>query len=466
MNDINQRLDRLPIVGSHKWVIGIFMFAYFFELSDLSTFAYAAPQLIKNWGIHLHAIALITSASFGGMFVGALVGGVLGDRFGRKTVFVLSVLVYTVASFLNGFAWDIWSLAAFRLITGLGLSAMTVVASTYTIEFFPAQTRGRILSLIIAFSLVGIPITAWVARGLVTTGPEGWRYIFIWGALGILVVPAAIVKLNESPRWLERRGETERAQRIVARLETAAIARHGELPPFRADQQLYVPPKVSHAQIFGSEYRPRLIVFMLTSIFSTLGFYGFIAWVPSLLVEHGFSVVKSLSYSSLMAICNPLGALIAMTMIEKVERKYMIAGAALFIAVLVSMYGWTTNPVLIVAFGAAVMIGLQAITVAFWTFESESFPTDIRSGATGLIYGVGRMANIIGPFIVSGLYGAFGYYSVFMYIVTCFLIGGAIVAVFGPKSTGLSLESIGEAQTGAASKAMLDMKAVKTRGSL
>jgi putative MFS transporter len=424
VSDINQRLDRLPIVGPHKWVIGIFIFAYFFELSDLSTFAYAAPQIIKEWGVHLHAIALITSASFGGMFFGAVAGGLLADRFGRKPIFVWSVFVYTVASLLNAFAWNIPSLAAFRLITGVGLSAMTVVASTYTIEFFPALKRGKMLSVIIAFSLIGIPVTAWVARGLVMLGSEGWRYIFIWGALGILVVPVSLMRLKESPRWLARHGQTDRAEDIVMRLERAAIEAHGSLPPFLDESLCQIPPKVSYRQVLTSKYRGRLFVVMLTSLFSALGFYGFIAWVPSLLVEHGFSVVKSLSYSSLMAICNPLGALAAMALIEKVERKYMIGGTAIFIGIVVSLYGSTSSPVLIVVFGALAVIGLQASTVSLWTFTAESFPTEIRSGATGVIYGTGRMGNIVGPFIVSGLYGAMGYYSVFMYIVGCYLLGG------------------------------------------
>jgi len=467
MHQLNQRLDRLPLLPAHRWVIGIFVFAYFFELADLSTFAYAAPQIIKIWGITMHSVALITSASFCGMFFGSLAGGGLADRFGRKPLFVASVLFYTLSSLLNAFAWNIASLAIFRLMTGVGLSAMTVVATAYTMEYFPAVSRGKILSMIVAISLVGIPATAWVARAVVPMGEHGWRFIFVWGALGILVIPASIRKLSESPRWLFLHGEKARANAIVEQLEAVALQRHGVLAPLKPDS---APPhetaRMSYRQLLNPQYRSRFIVVTLMSICASLGFYGFIAWVPTLLVQHGFSVVKSLSYSSMMAICNPLGALLAMTVIERIERKYFIVIAAVCIAVVVTLYGWTSNPVFIVIFGALAVMSLQGNTVGVWTYQSECFPTEIRSGATGFVYGVGRMANIVGPFIVSGLYGAFGYYSVFFYIAVCYLAGGAIAAIFGPKTTGRALEDIGEAHAASGEQSLPNgnVGSVNTRG--
>jgi putative MFS transporter len=99
--------------------------------------------------------------------------------------------------------------------------------------------RGKIFSVIIAIALTGIPITSWVARALVTTGHNGWRYIFIWGSLGILVLPVARRKLSESPRWLFQRGRAARAELIVAELETAGRQRHGSLAPLAADYRTH-----------------------------------------------------------------------------------------------------------------------------------------------------------------------------------------------------------------------------------
>ena len=218
MNGISARLDRLPITPIHRAAFVALAFAYFFELGDLNTFAYAAPAMIKAWGIDVSVVATITSASFAGMFFGAMVGGALANRIGRKPAFVMSTLVYSVFSLLNALAWDVPSLMVLRLATGVGLSSMTVIANTYIGEFFPARVRGRYMGLTMTVGLVGIPATAWVARAVVPMAPWGWRLIFVWGALGMVAAMLA-ARMVESPRWLSVHGRDEEAEAILGRLE-------------------------------------------------------------------------------------------------------------------------------------------------------------------------------------------------------------------------------------------------------
>jgi putative MFS transporter len=443
MSSISDRLDRLPITSTHRWVTTIFAFAYFFELSDLhGTFSFAAPALVKAWGIHMSSIAFIASAAGGGMLVGSTVGGLLADKIGRKYTFIASLALYTITSLLNAFAWNVPSLAVFRLATGTGLSAMTVIANTYISEFFPARVRGKMLAKIVAFGLLGIPVTGWVARWLVTLGPNGWRFIFVWGSLGVIAAPIAWLKLKESPRWLATHGMAKGAEAIVAQMEQTAIAEHGELPPLVPVPQSEKPARISYGQIFGSKYRRRTIVLFASSICSTLGIFGFLTWVPTLLVHRGFSIVTSLGYSSLIITFNPIGAALGTLLIERMERKYYIAAVGWVLSLAALCYGLAFSPLFIIVFGATVAMGVQMYTVGQWTYQTENFPTEVRSGAIGFLYGAGRIASMVCPFIVSALYNFAGYYSVFFYIAGCYFLGGTIVALFGPKSTGYSLESV------------------------
>src|ERR1700742_1118792 len=98
---ISARLDRLPMTSAHRTAFVALAFAYFFELGDLNTFAYAAPAVMKQWGIAVSTVALITSASFGGMTIGALFGGKLANHVGRRRGFVYATLLYAGFSFLN-----------------------------------------------------------------------------------------------------------------------------------------------------------------------------------------------------------------------------------------------------------------------------------------------------------------------------------------------------------------------------
>ncbi len=103
---------------------------------------------------------------------------------------------------------------------------------------------------------------------------------------------------------------------------------------------------------------------LLAWIFQTLGFYGFVAWVPTLLVEHGFSMVQSLSYTSLIAVCNPLRSLIASDLVERFERKWFITVDGVLIAIFGLGYGLSGTPVFIVLFGALVVMTIQCMAVA------------------------------------------------------------------------------------------------------
>src|SRR5262245_48044157 len=216
--DAAARLDRLPITRFHRRMAALLAYIFFFELGDLNSFAYAAPAVRAQWQISLPAIATITSASFVGMFVGAMCAGTISDHFGRKRALILTTLWYSVMSLLNAFAWNAPSLFAARLLTGVGLSGMTVVAMTYIGEMFPSRVRGSFQARILMIGLIGIPATAYVARFAVPHADWGWRAIFIWGALAIFF-PLFARRLEESPRWLERRGRLEDAEQVLARIE-------------------------------------------------------------------------------------------------------------------------------------------------------------------------------------------------------------------------------------------------------
>src|SRR5919204_4113247 len=202
------RLDRLSVSPFHRRTAALLAYVFFFELGDLNSFAYAAPALRQQWSLSIATIATITSASFIGMFIGAMTAGAISDHVGRKRALVLTTLWYSAMSLLNACAWSIPSLFAARLLTGVGLSGMTVVAMAYIGELFPSRVRGAFQARILMFGLIGIPATAYVARFAVPWADWGWRVIFIWGALGIFF-PLVARKLEESPRWLEHRGRRD-----------------------------------------------------------------------------------------------------------------------------------------------------------------------------------------------------------------------------------------------------------------
>src|SRR6185437_8345683 len=165
---------------------------------------------------------------------------------------------------------------------------------------------------------------------------------------------------------------------------------------------------------------------------------------PTLLARQGFEMVHSLNYITLINLGALPGALFAVFLSERWERKYSIVGVSLAIALFGLLYGFSFTPVAIVIFGFLAATMMDTFSALAFSYTPEQFPTDVRNSGTGLAYGVGRLANVINPFIVSAIFASYGYQAVFAYIAGAWVITAAIAASFGMKTTGRSLETISD----------------------
>ncbi|NKQ52727.1 MFS transporter [Amycolatopsis sp. K13G38] len=429
------RLDRMPVGRFHRRVLYALAVAFVFEFGDLNTFAYAAPALKQHLHLSVDDVAFVTSASFLGMFLGAVVGGRFADWVGRRRALLLSVTVFSVFSLLNAVVATVPLLSAARLLTGVGLSAMTVAATTYLSETMPAAHRGRMQAGVMAIGLLGIPIMSFTARGVIPLGTEAWRLVFVFGALGLIALPF-IARLPESPRWLLRHGRD--AEPVVARIEGEAGGPLPEPSPVPETE----PAKVRYRELLTGKLGRRTLMLAVAWVFQTLGFYGFVSWVPTLLAEHGFSLVHSLTFSALTTLGAVPGALLAWVISDRFGRKAPIVIVSTAVAVCGIAYGLTFNAVAIVAFGFCVNALIQTFAALLYAYTPELYPTELRNSGNGLVYGLGRLSNIAGPLIVASIFGAFGYQPVFVYIGACWLVVAVTIGLFGPRTGMRNLEGI------------------------
>ena len=438
-----ERLDRLAVSAFHRRTAALLAYVFFFELGDLNSFAYAAPALRQQWQLSIQTIATITSASFVGMFLGAMTAGALSDHIGRKRALILTTVWYSSMSLLNACAWNVPSLFAARLLTGVGLSGMTVVAMTYIGEMFPSRVRGAFQARILMFGLIGIPATAYVARFTVPQAGWGWRVVFVWGALAIFF-PFFARRLDESPRWLERRGRQEDAETILERIErespaidaSSAAEATAEARSAEAGRTRQISPDRGSIGIKGlikSGAGGRALLLISVWFCQTLGFYGFNAWVPTLLAEQGFSIMRTLEQSSAISIGAVPGAWVASKIADRWERKYLIAGVAILVGTFGMIYGLSFNTWVIVIFGFLVAMSQQVFAPMLYAYTAECFPTNARNTGAGVSYGIGRLGNAIGPLIVAFLFTTYGYRSVFAYIAVCWVLVALLILAFGPR---------------------------------
>lgn len=441
VSELSPRLDRLPVSRFHRRILYGVCFAFFFELADLNSFAYAATGLQKYEHMSVGTIANVTSASFGGMFLGAAFGGRLADRLGRRRALIWSVVWFSLFSLLNAVAPDTAVIILARFLTGVGLSAMTVIAITYLAETMPQSHRGRMQGAALAIGLAGIPAMAFFARAVVPTGPAGWRWVFVAGAVGVASL-ALIVRLPESPRWLLDHGRPEEAEATLAAIEAEVEKTAGPLPPPAAAAPAAPVRPYASADLLRGGLAGRTLMLVGAWVFQTLGFYGFTSWVPVLLADHGFTLTQSLTFTAITTIGAVPGALLAWVISDRYRRKAPLVAVAVVTAACGLAYGLTFNTAAILVFGFGVSFFIQTFAALLYAYTPELYPTSLRNTGSGFAYGTGRLANIAGPYIVSALYGGFGYPWVFVYIAACWTLAALVIGLFGPSTGDIALEEL------------------------
>src|SRR5882757_3817581 len=240
--EIAARLDRLPMTRTLWTRVILLSLGGFFEFYDLLFTGYIAPGLVRS-GIltpttpglfGTSGIASFVAAFFAGLFIGTLLFGFAADRLGRRTIFTVSLIWYSVASVVMAFQNDAFGLNLWRFITGLGVGVELVTIDTYLAELVPRAYRGRAFAINQTVQFAAVPVVAFLALQLVPIAPfgiDGWRWVVLIGAVGAIFVWWIRLRVPESPRWLASHGRIAEADSILCDLEQRVRAESGTPPP-------------------------------------------------------------------------------------------------------------------------------------------------------------------------------------------------------------------------------------------
>lgn len=443
---INARLDRLPATRSIWAFVILLSLGGWFEFYDLFFTAYVGPGLVHS-GIltptthsflGFSGMASFVAATFAGLFIGTFFFASVSDKFGRRRIFTISLLWYTVATVIMAFQNHAAGLNFWRLVAGIGVGMEFVTIDSYVAELVPVHLRGRafVINQMVQYSAV--PAVALLAYLLVPTAPfgfAGWRWVVLIGAVGAVFVWLIRRGLPESPRWLAQHGRFAEADAILRQLEARVEAEYGApLPPLGRIEE---PASVQHGrfrELWQPPYRGRTIMLMVFNFFQTIGYYGFASWVPTLLIARGIEITHSLFYSFLIAVANPIGPLFAMPIADRIERKWMIVWASIGMAVFGMLFASSSRPVALVIFGLLITFSSNLLSCGFHSYQPELFPTRVRARAIGLVYSISRLSAMMSGFMVAYCLGHFGTTGVFTLIVGSMVIVCISIGGFGPRT--------------------------------
>ncbi|MBP0638993.1 MFS transporter [Cupriavidus sp. AcVe19-6a] len=444
------RFDRLPTMGAHYAWAALLAVNLMLEYYDNAIFSYAAPTIKAHTGMSTEQIGVISSALYVGMVIGALVGGWLSDRVGRRPVLVWGTVMYSLGVIVTAFVPEYEMILASRFVTGLGVQAATSVLLVYISEMFPRDARGRFLSLVtMGYTASAVIAAALAMFYLPTGGPNTWRYLFLAGGIGLLIAPVVHFCLPESVRWCISRGKVEQAAQIVARLEARAL-RNG---PLDEPDLLAAHGGATHAtlrDLLRNNVVLRNLIVLFVSYFGVyLAYYTWINWsVYALVYDLKYTQKDAYFIMFIWVVVYGVMPFIAMRLLDRWERKNTILCMSVCCALVLGVLGLSTSYWAVAAIGGVLAVFSGFVLNAYYTYIPETMPTQLRALGNGIVMSGARVGGVVSGVMGAALVTAGGLKYVTWTAAAIYIAFAIPVLIFGPRTTNRSLEAVADEELG------------------
>ncbi|QUG43250.1 MFS transporter [Psychrobacillus sp. INOP01] len=393
---------------SKNKLLGIAGLAWMFDAMDVGILSFVIAALAVDWNLSPEQMGWIGSVNSIGMAVGALVFGVFADKVGRKKIFMITLLMFSIASGLSALTTTLAAFLLLRFFVGMGLGGELPVASTLVSESVEAKERGRVVVLLESFWAAGWIISAIIAYFII---PDyGWRVALIITALPAFYAIYLRIKLPDSPKYTEKKSESRSIMQNMS-------------------------------EVWSKKYAKRTLMLWIVWFTVVFSYYGMFLWLPSVMVIKGFTLIKSFEYVLIMTIAQLPGYFSAAWLIEKAGRKFVLVTYLLGTAASAFVFGSAETTTLLIVSGVLLSFFNLGAWGALYAYSPEQYPTVIRATGSGMAASVGRIGGILGPLLVGTLVMR-GYEIGYIFTIFCIaiVIGVFAVLFLGTETKQVELE--------------------------
>ena len=435
--DVGHLLDEGRWTPYQQRLVFLTALAIIFDGADNQLLGTAVPALMRDWQVTRAAFAPVLALGFLGMMIGGAIAGIAGDRIGRKSALVGSVVLFGAATAAAGAVNGVQGLAVTRFFAGLGLGGALPNAAALAAEFVPRRHRALAVTLTIVCVPLGGTLAGLLALRVLPT--LGWRMLFaIGGVVPILAAVLLVVSLAESPRYLwtrpSRRGE------LVALLRRMGHA-IADNAPFVQNA-----PAVARAGIgalLTPDRRADSVALWCAFFSCLLAVYLGFNWIPSMLTGAGLSPQTGSTGITMFNLGGVAGAIAgALTFARAGSRVTMLtlaAGAVLSAAGLSALrIDASTSAFTVIVMLCLTGCFINAVQTTMYALAAQMYPTEIRATGVGTAASIGRSGAIASTYAGTWALDAGGPRAFFLLVGAAMIASGVALAVIRrhiPRST-------------------------------
>lgn len=419
-------------VRPFQWTVALLAFAVLMlDGIDMQALGLLAPRIFEEWSIDRADFGPAMSAALFGMAVGAALGGWLGDRFGRKTMMIVAAVTFGLATIAAGFAYDVASMTAVRVLGGLGFGAVFPNAMALTNDWMPLRLRSYTVATLSLGVPAGTMLTGFVVPELMQQ--MGWKGVFwVFGAVSVALGLVLVFILRESPPYLLSKGKRAEAERVAARA---------------LDEQTALDPEPENIGIDAAEGE-RIGVFHPSNTRLNLGIgvgfaaatgvvYGLMNWGPEMLHNRGFTLKQAQRLSSYVGFLSMVGGFAAGFVVQRFGSKASMAFSSVSTCLLIAVLAWLLEATpgetsegerQAVLWLIGLITGFTSTGIAtIYIMMAHGYQQSCRSGGIGFGMLAGRVGGILMSFFGGSLLNLGGG-SFYVYFAALFLGGMLIIA--------------------------------------
>lgn len=440
--DVQDFIDSKP-VAPFQWLVLVLCFLVTaIDGLDTAAVGFIAPALRDEWGLTPAQLNPILGAALVGLMLGAFISGPLADRFGRKTVLVVSVFFFGAWSLAAAYSNSVETLSLMRFLTGLGLGGAMPNAITLTSEYCPKRRRSLMVTSMFCGFTLGSALGGVVAAQMVPL--FGWRSILVMGGvLPLMLLPLLLWLLPESARFLvQRKASSERIVRILKRIAPMPERWNGEFhihdTPGSAAAAGQSPIKLilrGHLQfgtimLWSAFFMSLLIIYMMTS------------WLPTLIKNTGLELSQAALISAMFQIGGTLGAIgLGASMDRLNPYKVLVISYIAGAGFLFGIGQFYANYPLLILCVAGIGVCISGSQVGANALAASYYPTASRATGVSWAHGVGRIGAITGSLSGGVMLGmGMGFDSIFTLLMLPALLAALAIFFMGMRYRRLAAQ--------------------------